>query len=402
MSTTNKQKGKAQQGETLKGGVRVSPWKHPRYRWRVSYFSGEGNLRKRFQKGFQTRGEAFSFAKDRQQHLIRHGNYDHEITGQERHAVIAFRNILAKLPENTHSVSLYDLVLEYKKRVGISRCSSTIEDLIGEYLHSLEARRLSKSYIEATRRRIEKFAYDHEGEKVGDITSEDIGKWLYRLEVGDTTINHYRAALLQLFNFATKSNSISSNPVAVLEKIKTKSGEIGILTPKQAARLLIHSSPCIQAVVAIGLFAGLRRSEITKMTWEDIHFEKGFLEVKAKNSKSAARRLVEIRPCLRAWLEPLRQTRGKLMPTEMIYRRRLNDASKAAGIMNWPNNALRHSFASYHLAAFQDASALALEMGHSTTRMIFQHYRALVTPAEALSYWNISPNENGERISEIA
>ncbi|MDB4734681.1 tyrosine-type recombinase/integrase [Akkermansiaceae bacterium] len=402
MSTTNKQKGKAQQGETLKGGVRVSPWKHPRYRWRVSYFSGEGNLRKRFQKGFQTRGEAFSFAKDRQQHLIRHGNYDHEITGQERHAVIAFRNILAKLPENTHSVSLYDLVLEYKKRVGISRCSSTIEDLIGEYLHSLEARRLSKSYIEATRRRIEKFAYDHEGEKVGDITSEDIGKWLYRLEVGDTTINHYRAALLQLFNFATKSNSISSNPVAVLEKIKTKSGEIGILTPKQAARLLIHSSPCIQAVVAIGLFAGLRRSEITKMTWEDIHFEKGFLEVKAKNSKSAARRLVEIRPCLRAWLEPLRQTHGKLMPTEMIYRRRLNDASKAAGIMNWPNNALRHSFASYHLAAFQDASALALEMGHSTTRMIFQHYRALVTPAEALSYWNISPNENGERISEIA
>jgi len=402
MSTTNKQKGKAQQGETLKGGVRVSPWKHPRYRWRVSYFSGEGNLRKRFQKGFQTRGEAFSFAKDRQQHLIRHGNHDHEITGQERHAVIAFRNILAKLPENTHSVSLYDLVLEYKTRVGISRCSSTIEDLIGEYLHSLEARRLSKSYIEATRRRIEKFAYDHEGEKVGDITSEDIGKWLYRLEVGDTTINHYRAALLQLFNFATKSNSISSNPVAVLEKIKTKSGEIGILTPKQAARLLIHSSPCIQAVVAIGLFAGLRRSEITKMTWEDIHFEKGFLEVKAKNSKSAARRLVEIRPCLRAWLEPLRQTHGKLMPTEMIYRRRLNDASKAAGIMNWPNNALRHSFASYHLAAFQDASALALEMGHSTTRMIFQHYRALVTPAEALSYWNISPNENGERISEIA
>ncbi len=309
---------------------------------------------------------------------------------------------MAKLPENTHSISLYDLVLEYKKRVGISRCSSTIEDLIGEYLHSLEARRLSKSYIEATRRRIEKFAYDHEGEKVGDITSEDIGKWLYRLEVGDTTINHYRAALLQLFNFATKSNSISSNPVAVLEKIKTKSGEIGILTPKQAARLLIHSSPCIQAVVAIGLFAGLRRSEITKMTWEDIHFEKGFLEVKAKNSKSAARRLVEIRPCLRAWLEPLRQTHGKLMPTEMIYRRRLNDASKAAGIMNWPNNALRHSFASYHLAAFQDASALALEMGHSTTRMIFQHYRALVTPAEALSYWNISPNENGERISEIA
>lgn len=402
MSTTHPKKGKAKQGKTLKGGVRVSPWKHPRYRWRVSYFSGEGKLRKRFQKGFQTRGEAFSFAKDRQQYLLRHGNQDHEVTGQERYAVMAFRNISAQLPENAQSVSLYDLVLEFKNRIELSKYSSTLEDLIGEYLNSLEARRLSKSYIEATRRRIERFANDHQGAKIGDINSEEIGKWLYHLQVGERTINHYRAALLQLFNFALKSNLIRSNPVAAVDKVKTKSGEIGILTPKQVSGLLTHSSPEIQAAVAIDLFAGLRRSEIGRMTWEDIHFEKGFLEVRAKNSKSAARRLVEIRPCLRAWLEPLRQPHGKLMPTEMVYRRRLNDASKATGITNWPNNTLRHSFASYHLAAFQDASALALEMGHSTTGMIFQHYRALVTTAEALTYWNISPDGNRERISEIA
>ena len=103
------------------------------------------------------------------------------------------------------------------------------------------------------------------------------------------TINHYRAALLQLFNFALKSNLIRSNPVAAVNKVKTKSGDIGLLTPKQVSGLLIHSSPEIQAAVAIGLFAGLRRSEIGRMTWEDIHFEKGFLEVRAKNSKSAAR-----------------------------------------------------------------------------------------------------------------
>ena len=57
------------------------------------------------------------------------------------------------------------------------------------------------------------------------------------------------------------------------------------------------------------------------------------------------------------------------MPTEMVYRNRLEEARRATGNTEWPNNALRHSFASYHLAAFQDASALALEMGHSTTRI---------------------------------
>jgi len=33
-----------------------------------------------------------------------------------------------------------------------------------------------------------------------------------------------------------------------------------------------------------------------------------------------------------------------------------------AGITAWPSNALRHSFASYYLAHFQDAARLALEL----------------------------------------
>ena len=37
-------------------------------------------------------------------------------------------------------------------------------------------------------------------------------------------------------------------------------------------------------------------------------------------------------------------------------------AQRRAGIGKWPTNALRHSFASYHLAKFQDAPALALQM----------------------------------------
>ena len=89
------------------------------------------------------------------------------------------------------------------------------------------------------------------------------------------------------------------------------------------------------------------------------------------------------------------------MPTEMVYRNRLEKAKKSAGITEWPNNALRHSFASYHLAAFQDASALALELGHSTTRMIFQHYRALVTRSAGESYWQIMPVEDKKIFSIV-
>ena len=69
----------------------------------------------------------------------------------------------------------------------------------------------------------------------------------------------------------------------------------------------------------------------------------------------------------------------------------------AAGITDWPDNALRHSFASYHLAHFKDAAALALEMGHTDSGMIFNHYRQLVKPKEARRYWKIKPLARTDR-----
>ena len=66
-------------------------------------------------------------------------------------------------------------------------------------------------------------------------------------------------------------------------------------------------------------------------------------------------------------------------------------AREAAGITDWPDNALRHSFASYHVARFKDAKGLALEMGRTDSGMLFNHYRALVKPNEAERYWKIKP-----------
>jgi len=65
-------------------------------------------------------------------------------------------------------------------------------------------------------------------------------------------------------------------------------------------------------------------------------------------------------------------------------------AAKQAGVI-WPKNALRHSFASYHISKFKDAAALALEMGHRTTNLIFSHYREVVTPDKAEDYWQLAP-----------
>ena len=80
----------------------------------------------------------------------------------------------------------------------------------------------------------------------------------------------------------------------------------------------------------------------------------------------------------------------------------LGNAREAAGIREWPQNALRHSFASYHLAHFNDAALLALELGHTNSNLVFQHYRQLVKPKQAERYWKIAPAVGGKKVVQFA
>ena len=81
---------------------------------------------------------------------------------------------------------------------------------------------------------------------------------------------------------------------------------------------------------------------------------------------------------------------GPVVPANA--RKKLDGVRKAAGLHRWSKNGLRHSFASYRLAATNDAAAVAAELGHSTSQMLYSTYRELVLPEEAERYWKIAPS----------
>jgi integrase len=82
--------------------------------------------------------------------------------------------------------------------------------------------------------------------------------------------------------------------------------------------------------------------------------------------------LIEVPENLKEWLLPYADRSGKLWSlSHMQFYRDLEAARANAGISKWPSNALRHSYASYHLAFHQNAAALALQMGHTSQAMIF-------------------------------
>ena len=151
---------------------------------------------------------------------------------------------------------------------------------------------------------------------------------------------------------------------------------------------------------AIGAFAGLRRAEIERLAWSEVDFDAGVIEVKASKSKTASRRLVTIQPNLRKWLAPYRTCIGRVCPLNL--QRKINDDRERAGLRaGWPQNALRHSFGSYHLAQFNDAAKLALEMGNSPAT-IFRHYRQLVKPKRPSVIGRSLPAAAGKKVVQFA
>jgi integrase len=182
---------------------------------------------------------------------------------------------------------------------------------------------------------------------------------------------------------------VAENVVADVPKAKVRGSAIGILSVDELARLLENAAPETLPYWAFGAFCGVRSAELDRLEWKDVHWESKLLEIAASKSKTASRRFVELRPNVLAWLAPYRKHKGRVCPK--MLRKRLEADRATAKITDWKPNCLRHSFASYHLAHFKNANALALEMGHTDSDLIFSNYRQLVLPIEAAKFWKLAP-----------
>jgi integrase len=278
-------------------------------------------------------------------------------------------------------------------------------ELVDELLKVKAADGASERYLGDLRSRLGQFAAQFNGKPVSEITSTEVDEWLRTLSdangrrLAATTRNNFRRVLIVAFNFASERGYCVDNAAEKSAKAKPVESPIGILTIDQTARLLESAPAELIPYVAIGAFAGLRRAELERLDWREVDLESGLIEVTASNAKSARRRFVKILPNLAKWIKPHAQRSGNVTPFN--FRELLDAARASAAITEWPQNALRHSFASYHLAHFNDAAALALELGHTSSHLVFQHYRQLVRPKEAKRYWEISPAKTSGKIVRL-
>jgi integrase len=368
----------------MKPTLKVRPYRHdPKYKFVVDLRAfGKGR------KFFKTRAEAEAEALRQRTLLERHSRIAVGLSQRELSDLIHARDKLAGYGKKI--TDAVDFLVDHLERV--RRCKITVSRLADEVIEAKRRDGMSADYLSDLQLRLRRFCR-HFGEKpIAGITVEEIDDWLRDLEGSPKSRANYRANVAVMFSYATKRRMLDFNPVLHTAKPKLIDKPPDIFTVDELRSLLETATRTAHDVVpmlVIAAFAGLREAEIQRLDWSEVDLARGHIEVKAAKAKSARRRIIPIQPNLAAWLRPYSGLTGRVVPAGA--RAKIERARTAAGLKRWPNNGLRHSFASYRLAAIGDAPRVAHELGHASPQMLYSTYREVVRPEEADRYWQLEP-----------
>jgi len=265
--------------------------------------------------------------------------------------------------------------------------SRGLKDAVDHYLNLRASQNLRKSSYAQICLNLNQMVSRFNPIRCDQISSSMIENWFLGNKWQRSTIDGVIAKIGPFFSWCVREGYCQINPCGAVKRPRSDDSPPSIFTPPETEKLLqaaLSYDPGLIPYLAIGLFAGVRPLEIQRLTRADISDR--YIEIKAAKAKTRKRRLVSLSGNLKQWLA----LGGDLPLTNK--RKRLAKILKLTGI-NWQPDIMRHSFASYHLALHQSADKTAFELGHRDSKMLFAHYRELVSFEAANAYWNITPSK---------
>ncbi len=212
------------------------------------------------------------------------------------------------------------------------------------------------------------------------------------------TFDKARRLLHCFFAYALQQNWCKENPVSRLQVRSKKELTVDVLTLREVFRLLEtvarpEHRDCA-AAVGLMLWGGLRPTEVCRLSWGDVDMEDMVVRGLPHISKTGGARLVCIQPILQRWIKrfyPAGKELAEMQVAPPNWVRRWQRLRKAADLNPWRADALRHTFASYHLRHFSDIYQLQLEMGHSSASLLFSRYLNMryISKADAAAFWGL-------------
>ena len=218
-------------------------------------------------------------------------------------------------------------------------------------------------------------------------TVSDIENIIQRYSNLNTRKTH-RRVISVFFNWCVRHHYCLENPCDRLDRLPRDMSQIAALSLEESRRLLYAAmrlqDGAAAACVAIGMFAGLRPSEIRDLKQEDILKNK--IRVISGKLRRKLKRSVPIPPVLAEWLKEY-PFKG-LPPGWDGKLKRLKKATKAR---KWVQDIVRHTSITFQTERDKDEAKTAFNCGTSI-QMMNRHYRDSIDDDTTVAeFWSLTP-----------
>ncbi len=195
--------------------------------------------------------------------------------------------------------------------------------------------------------------------------------------VSARTLNADQQCVIRILNEAVLDGHLDANPLAGIKKLRETRRPRRYLTKKELGALIANCPEHFRSFLVTAIYTGARKSEITRLRWSDIDFERGKLSL--YRPKTGTADLLDLHPAIAVELTRLRASRENVEPDDHVFlssrgtpfreiRRSWALAVKAAGLdgrKGLTPHSLRHSFATHFLQNGGAVSDLQQQLGHA-------------------------------------
>lgn len=237
---------------------------------------------------------------------------------------------------------------------------------------------------------------------LASVTADEITEAAALAASGSAASNRYRCARA-FWRWSAKRKWCDAETIAAIQSPRVSSeGEISVLTVAEATVLLTTAEehfPEAVASYALQLFGGIRVEEIIRL--EAAHVSATGIDITAAVAKKSRRRHITPSATLSAWLtahpfEPcprwdeVNAACRRLAGWDVSSRLLTNPPEPTRG--SWPQNAMRHSFASYAIAAGTPLEEMLFAFGHTGgPALLRQNYLGRASKKTALAFFALRP-----------
>jgi len=272
----------------------------------------------------------------------------------------------------------------------------TVKTAYDNFLLAKQTQNVRAATLSKLKQRVKRLVSVHGAKQVNELQPDDLRAVIFRAGSGLVNQDTDYRAMSCFLNWCVKQEYTPASPLAKVDNVQLERCEPEILTLSQVRALLNAAEAhgqgekrgALVPYIVLAMFCAIRPTELRRLTWDNVDIETQEITLSGKVAKMRGRRLVKIADNALAYLLP--HVTKKRPFVGKNWRKDFAAIRTAAGLTEWPQDIMRHTGISYHLAKHKHEGESAMWAGNSPV-MIQKHYKGLVKEKDAAEFWNILP-----------